>query len=328
MFPHPISPERTAHLFNELPGADCMAPRDRLSLAKTEDVLFLATLLTRAESFGYLLGMVGPDKRRVFIPEPGGNHSDMGSASPRLSAWPLFYEWFPSFRKVAGMDGYRVKSRTSAASIRTSIRERYFPFRQFLVDGNKLGMTVRVDDHSPYAAGIFKNDPGHLEEHRSKVDPKVLTPYEKLSAQAALITKQMGHPFYKNLSDPLILGINLKWPFKKDDDLLLRDLYKTPFFTWEKSTGTGVVVDVPFTGKAESEKANSPELAAESLPEKTQGTKPDVVLYCPLDGPVLPLKIKVETGENSWRLNFGREWELLVCPHCLGVFDRKLTRMN
>ena len=87
-------------------------------------------------------------------------------------------------------------------------------------------------------------------------------------------------------------GSKLTHPFSKEGDPLLDDLHKVSFFTWERTSAT-------------------------------KG-----IQYCPLDGPVNPMEAIMRTPPKSWRLRCGRQWNFLLCSHCLGVFDFRITRRN
>lgn len=51
-------------------------------------------------------------------------------------------------------------------------------------------------------------------------------------------------------------------------------------------------------------------------------------VFCPLDGPVVPIKATERTSRRSWEILCGREWSLYICPKCLGTFERRMTKMN
>ncbi|MEI7963197.1 MAG: hypothetical protein WCI42_05145, partial [Verrucomicrobiota bacterium] len=51
-------------------------------------------------------------------------------------------------------------------------------------------------------------------------------------------------------------------------------------------------------------------------------------VYCPLDGPVVPIRATEKTPSFSWEMMCGREWALYLCPKCLGTFDRWMWKMN
>jgi hypothetical protein len=94
------------------------------------------------------------------------------------------------------------------------------------------------------------------------------------------------------------LGANLHRPFTDHKDSLVNQLHEVAFFDW--------------------------------LPEPTNQAPPlnrDQV-YCPLDGPVVPIRAAEKTPSFSWEIMCGREWDLYLCPKCLGTFDRRMVKMN
>jgi hypothetical protein len=88
-------------------------------------------------------------------------------------------------------------------------------------------------------------------------------------------------------------GKGLKWPFERGHDPLLTDLFKIPLLSWQE--------DRPLK-KGE--------------------------VYCPLDGPVIPIKYEWESPPWTWENLCGRRWRALLCPHCLGQFQVQLITMN
>ena len=118
----PQGPTIPLRPFDERPGPTCLAPRDGLSLSTTKDVLFLAMLLARAGTSKYFLELEKPYKQRAVIPEPIG------------------------FTKGDTIEGFKVKSRTSEAAIRNSIRKQYFQFRESLSEAKKFELTIRINN--------------------------------------------------------------------------------------------------------------------------------------------------------------------------------------
>jgi len=51
-------------------------------------------------------------------------------------------------------------------------------------------------------------------------------------------------------------------------------------------------------------------------------------VYCPLDGPVIPIGAIERTPAFSWKILCGTEWRLYLCPECLGVFDSYISKRN
>ena len=49
---------------------------------------------------------------------------------------------------------------------------------------------------------------------------------------------------------------------------------------------------------------------------------------CPFDGAVQSITGIVRSPERTWDLLCGREYELALCPHCLGYFGSRLGKMN
>lgn len=94
------------------------------------------------------------------------------------------------------------------------------------------------------------------------------------------------------------LGANLQRPFTDQEDSLVDRLHVVAFFDW------------------------LPELSNQAPPLKHDQ------VYCPLDGPVVPIKVAEKTPSFSWEMMCGREWALYLCPHCLGTFDRWMWKMN
>ena len=94
------------------------------------------------------------------------------------------------------------------------------------------------------------------------------------------------------------LGARLNRPFSEQEDPLIDNLHQVPLFTWLPPH-------------------------SETPPPLKKGE-----FYCPLDGPVIPMKGRERTPEYSWEIMCGREWNLSLCPKCLGVFDSRLGRMN
>ncbi|MFZ0615370.1 MAG: hypothetical protein WAN16_02845 [Chthoniobacterales bacterium] len=94
------------------------------------------------------------------------------------------------------------------------------------------------------------------------------------------------------------LGARCERPFTEQEDSLVDQLHEVVFFDW--------------------------------LPELTNQAPPlnrDQV-YCPLDGPVVPIRAAVKTPSFSWEMMCGSEWALYLCPKCLGTFDRWMWKMN
>jgi hypothetical protein len=94
------------------------------------------------------------------------------------------------------------------------------------------------------------------------------------------------------------LGSNLHRPFTDLKDSLVDQLHEVAFFDW------------------------FPELTNQAPPLKHNQ------VYCPLDGPVAPVRGVEKTPSFSWEIMCGREWALYLCPKCLGTFDRWMWKMN
>ena len=94
------------------------------------------------------------------------------------------------------------------------------------------------------------------------------------------------------------IGANLQRPFTDQEDSLVDRLHEVAFFDW------------------------LPELSNQAPPLKRDQ------VYCPLDGPVIPLKAAEKTPSFSWEMMCGREWTLYLCPKCLGTFDRWMWKMS
>lgn len=96
-----------------------------------------------------------------------------------------------------------------------------------------------------------------------------------------------------SFGQPWALGKTLKWPFEKGHDPLLNHLHQILMFDWQDS--------IPLS-KGE--------------------------VYCPLDGPVVPVKADLITAPITWKMLCGRHWRVLLCPHCLGQFQNELISLN
>ena len=94
-------------------------------------------------------------------------------------------------------------------------------------------------------------------------------------------------------NEPWTMGKTLKWPFEKGHDPLLSDLHKTALLAWQ---------EVRPLRKGE--------------------------VYCPLDGPVVPVDSELISPPWTWENLCGRHWRALLCPHCLGQFQVKVVAMN
>ena len=94
------------------------------------------------------------------------------------------------------------------------------------------------------------------------------------------------------------LGANLQRPFTDQGDSLADRLHELSFFDWLPEGST-------------------------KAPTLKHGE-----VYCPLDGPVTPIKAAEKTPALSWELLCGREWGLYLCPKCLGSFDRWMWKIN
>jgi len=92
---------------------------------------------------------------------------------------------------------------------------------------------------------------------------------------------------------PWMAGKGLKWPFEKARDPLLTNLHKTPLLSWQ---------DHRPLRKWE--------------------------VYCPLNGPVIPIRHEWNSPPWAWQHLCGRHWRALLCPHCLGQFHIQLIAMN
>lgn len=93
-------------------------------------------------------------------------------------------------------------------------------------------------------------------------------------------------------------GAGLLRPFDENGDPLMERLHEVTFFNW--------------------------------LPEGYTTPPPlkHGEVYCPLDGPVVPIKAWERTPGYSWEMLSGREWSLYLCPKCLGTFERRMCKMN
>ena len=98
---------------------------------------------------------------------------------------------------------------------------------------------------------------------------------------------------------PWKLGASLRWPFTKAGDPLLEKLHEIPLMS-----------DASLEGWT---------------PEQTV---PKGSILCPLDGIVTPIIGSMRTSPESWQALCGREWQVILCPHCLGEFCEQLTLMN
>jgi hypothetical protein len=58
---------------------------------------------------------------------------------------------------------------------------------------------------------------------------------------------------------------------------------------------------------------------------KTSKTTP---FLCPIDGPVAGIQGKVTSPGWTWRELCGREWQSVLCPHCLGELAETGFKMN
>jgi len=105
--------------------------------------------------------------------------------------------------------------------------------------------------------------------------------------------KEMRKPRQWNPKDLWMIGKGLKWPFEKGHDPLLTNLHNIPLLSWQ-----------------------------EKRPLK------NAELYCPLDGPVIPIKHEWSSPQETWEQLCGRAWRVLLCPDCLGQFQVKLVAMN
>jgi len=92
---------------------------------------------------------------------------------------------------------------------------------------------------------------------------------------------------------PWMAGKGLKWPFEKVHDPLLTNLHGIPLLSWRD--------DRPLR---------------------------DGELYCPLDGPVFPIRHEWKSPPWTWRHLCGRHWRASLCPHCLGQFQDQLIAIN
>lgn len=95
---------------------------------------------------------------------------------------------------------------------------------------------------------------------------------------------------------PWLLGASLRHPFEQGSDPFLHHFQHREFFKPSESLDSGGL-----------------------LPMESEGR------FCPVDGPVIPLKAKLRTSSASWSALAGREWELVLCPCCLGVFEESLS---
>jgi len=92
-----------------------------------------------------------------------------------------------------------------------------------------------------------------------------------------------------------IFASELAHPFSEKGDPLLDELHRIPLLRWK----------VPSCSKI-----------------------PKGFFFCPLDGPVQPLKATMKTPEESWRLRCGCKWQFSLCLSCLGVFASKIIVRN
>lgn len=207
--------------FLKFPDSLTQGPRDQQRPCKTNDILFLTTLLTQYPDSHYFLQLAN----REIIPEPiEAHHSDYNNP---------------------------VKARISRGTILIWIRNEFYSFRKNLLSGNLSDFMIEINT-------------------------------KKTMDSIPLKSEYIGH-----------LGTTLKWPFKKDADILFNQFHE---LTWKKAS--------------EQRALKSKEL------------------YCPLDGPVTPILVNIETPEWTWESLCGRSWQLRLCPDCLGQFQRLLIEMN
>ncbi len=105
--------------------------------------------------------------------------------------------------------------------------------------------------------------------------------------------KELRSPTRWKPNEPWKLGKSLKWPFERGFDPLLRELHKIPLLSWQ-----------------------------EIRPLKNGE------VFCPLDGPVVPVGAELISPPVTWERLCGRHWRVLLCPNCLGQFSGKLIMMN
>ncbi len=105
--------------------------------------------------------------------------------------------------------------------------------------------------------------------------------------------KELRKPRQWKPEHPWMAGKGLKWPFESGHDPLLSDLHKIPLLSWQ---------------------------------EKRPLNRGEV--YCPIDGPVIPIKHEWKSPPWTWEHMCGRAWRAFLCPHCLGQFQVELIAMN
>ncbi len=99
--------------------------------------------------------------------------------------------------------------------------------------------------------------------------------------------------------EPWNLGETLRWPFRKEADALMDSLHELPL------------------------------MSDPSLNELAPGASVENgKIICPLDGIVSPIAGTIRTSPESWQMLCGREWRVILCPHCLGDFHQHITVMN
>jgi hypothetical protein len=93
-------------------------------------------------------------------------------------------------------------------------------------------------------------------------------------------------------------GSKLIRHFNENEDLMVDRIHQLSFFDWIPSAST----QAPLLKHGE--------------------------VYCPLDGPVIPLNASERTSAFSWEILCGIEWTLYLCPKCLGVFESRVFKRN
>jgi hypothetical protein len=96
--------------------------------------------------------------------------------------------------------------------------------------------------------------------------------------------------------EPWNFGASLPRPFSKEGDPLMENLHLTEFFEGKMNTK-----------------------------ERGKGSRGVV---CPLDGPVVQVTCRVMSPPKTWKNSCGREWQVKVCPQCLGVIKSRLATIS
>jgi hypothetical protein len=167
----------------------------------------------------------------------------------------------------------------------------YFPETKGCVESvAKLGKTFKARFNSSTVRGYFKETFLHF---RSRLSSRE-TAHHDFFIGGKLVRAS------DSAGDKALwkLGANLERPFTAQGDSLLEQLHDVSFFDWIP----GGFLNAPTLKHGE--------------------------VYCPMDGPVTPIKAAEKTPAFSWEMMCGREWALYLCPKCLGTFDRWMWKMN